>query len=99
MRKRQIAADARDPVATLAFAVLGVCGAFGLIPDDWSANKLAEVVGFFMSGLAAVFTLLHHRDFKQALRVGLEIQRATAQPRTISDDETTPIEVGRPDAP
>lgn len=96
---RQLAADTRDPVATLVFSLLGAAGAMGLIPADLDPNVLAEAVGFLMGAVAAGFSFVHHRDFKEALRVGLEAREAhLAAPEAITDDERTPIDQGPGDA-
>jgi hypothetical protein len=91
MKKRQLAADVRDPIGTLVFSILGSLGALGLIPDNISANELAEGVGWAMAVVAAVFSFIHHRDFKAALRAGLAARARAGVPEALADQET-PIE-------
>jgi len=75
MKKNQlqrIAADSRDPAATIVFAVLAIVGSLGLVPEDMDPNLLAEIVGYGMALVAGIFSFVHHRDWKQALRDGWE---------------------------
>lgn len=97
MDVKQIAADTRDPVATILFSVLGMFGMLGYLPEDWTANDLAAFGGLVMGFVAAIFALFHHKDLKLAIRAGREAQALAAAPSPVHDDETTPIEVP-PDA-
>ncbi len=92
MRLKLLAADTRDPVATVAFSLLGIAGALGWIPRDIDPNLVAEVTGMLMGLLAGVFSLWHHRDFKGALHEGLEARERATGPEKVAPDETTPIE-------
>jgi hypothetical protein len=89
---KQLAADTRDPIATLAFSLLGIAGALGWIPDDLDPNVMAEIVGFLMAATAALFSLLHHKSFKQAMRAGAEALDRAAAPDAPVDDQATPLE-------
>jgi protein-S-isoprenylcysteine O-methyltransferase Ste14 len=87
MKKNQlqsIAADSRDPAATIVFAALAVVGSLGLVPEDMDPNLLAEIVGYAMALVAAIFSYVHHRDWKQALRDGWE-----ARDRHRAEDDDT----------
>jgi hypothetical protein len=92
MQLKQIAADTRDPIATIAFSVLGIGGALGLIPADLDANTLAEILGFLMAALAAAFSLLHHKSVKPALAAAREAQERAGAPAALLDDQKTPID-------
>jgi len=92
MQLKQFAADTRDPIATIAFSVLGIGGALELIPADLDANTLAEILGFLMAGLAAAFSLLHHKSLKQAIQTGLDAREAAGIPQVAKDDQKTPLD-------
>jgi hypothetical protein len=93
MRLKQLAADTRDPLATVAFGILGLGGALGLIPQDIDPNKLAEIVGLLMAVLAGVFSYVHHKDFKRAIRESLEAaEDKGATPEPITSQDATPPE-------
>lgn len=92
MDVKQIAADTRDPVATILFSLLGMFGMLGYLPEDWTANDLAAFGGLVMGFVAAVFALFHHKDLKLAIRAGREAQARAAAPSAEIDDQETPFE-------
>ncbi len=86
-----LAANGRDPVAIVVFGLLGTLAELRLIPPDTDPNTVLAGVCYAMAGLAMIFTWLHHKDFKKAYAVGLEVLARNGAPTAISDAET-PIE-------
>lgn len=93
MKLKQIAADTRDPIASVVFSLKGVAGALGWIPEDLDANTLAEIVGLLMGAVAGVFSFVHHKDYKQAIHASLA---AKDEARSALADVAADLEPGAP---
>ena len=91
----------------LVFTALGVAGSLGLIPEGVTVTDLAMAIGYLMGLVAAIYSFLHHKDFKLAIRAGREMQEIAAQqsgddeaaPKPIADTPTTPMDAPSLDGP
>jgi hypothetical protein len=93
MKFKKLAADTRDPLASIVFSLMGVAGALGWIPKDLDPNTLAEIVGLAMGAVAGVFSYFHHRDFKSAIHASLD---AKEQAKDAISEVADELETGVP---